>query len=84
MAKTVEIKLLTATRRACRKYHSRRCPSLRACIGMFYKTYCKALNNYTSYEAVTLKIRSNKKYPLCTKLFYEFRVVVKKEEEKKT
>lgn len=83
MAKTAEIKLLTATRGACRKYHVRRCPSRRAGIGIFRKTYSKALNNHAGYEATTLTVRSNKKYPLCTRMFYEFSIW-RKEEEKET
>ncbi len=82
MSKTAGIKILVAARRACRKYHARWCPSRRAPMRIFYKVYCKALTNHTGYVAVTLKARSNKKYPLCTKLFHEVKIIVVKEKEK--
>ena len=80
MAKTAGIKLAAAMRRACRKYHARWCPSRRAPIRTARKVYCKTTGKHTGYVAATLKVRSNKKYPLCTKLFYEVRIVVEKKE----
>lgn len=72
---TIEV----AMRRACRKYHARWCPSRRAPLRIAPKIYCKALSKHTGYVAVTLKVRSNKKYPLCTKLFHVLKIVTEKE-----
>ncbi len=80
--KTAGIKLAVAMRRACLKYHARWCPSRRAPIRMIRKVYCKITGKHTGYVAVTLKVRANKKYPLCTKLFYEVKIIIAKEKEK--
>ena len=79
MAKTAGIKVLTAARRACRKYHARWCPSRRAPMRKSFKVYCKMTGKHVGYVAATLKVRSNKKYPLTTKLFCELKIVRLKE-----
>lgn len=81
MTKTAGIKLLTAARRACRKYHARWCPSRRAPMRKSFKVYCKMIGKHAGYVAATLKVRSNKRYPLATKLFCELRTVVENEKE---
>ena len=83
MSETAGMKILVAARRACRKYHARWCPSRRAPMRITYKVYCKRTSKHTGYVAATLKACSNKKYPLCTKLFHEVKIIVVKEKEKK-
>lgn len=78
MAKTAGVKLAAAMRRACRKYHARWCPSRRAPIRISNKIYSKLTGKHTGYVGVTLRMRSNKKYPLATKLFYEVKIIVNK------
>ena len=75
MAKTAGIKLVAAMRRACRKYRARWCPSRRAPIRITYKVYCKRTGKHTGYVAATLKARSKRKYPLCTQLFHEVKII---------
>lgn len=75
MSETAGLKILVAARRACRKYHARWCPSRRAPMRVTYKVYCKRTGKHTGYVAATLKARSNRKYPLCTKLFHEVRII---------
>lgn len=57
--------------RPCRKYHARWCPSRRAPIRISKKIYSKLTGKHTGYVGVTLRMRSNKKYPLATKLLQE-------------